>query len=52
VASDAFFSFFEKTSKIVERAMHLPYDPLVDYAAAVDVDRCVGERTVLSAIPG
>ena len=39
--SESFLAFFEKTTKIVERALHEPFDILVDYAAAVDQDRCV-----------
>jgi len=36
--SDAFLEFFDKSTKIVERALNEPFDILIDYAAAQDDD--------------
>lgn len=31
-----FVDFFDKASRLVERALHQPYDVLIDYAAQPD----------------
>jgi hypothetical protein len=41
VDSSDFQAFFDKTSRLVERALHQPYDPLVDYGAVDDSDAYV-----------
>ena len=38
VETSDFQAFFDKTSRLVERALHQPYDPLVDYGAVDDSD--------------
>ena len=39
--SDKFLSFFEQSTRIVERALTDPYDIMVDYTASEDTDRYV-----------
>lgn len=39
--SDDFHDFFDKTTRIVERALNQPYDPTVDYAANDQADKYV-----------
>ena len=41
--SEAFQAFFEKSSRIVERALNQPYDFAVDYSAGADDATYVGE---------